>query len=431
MTDTIQHTTEVNYTNKKPQTKLMNRSFVIFSISYIISAFANGILRFAMPLYILYITESPAIFGIVTAVSTVPMILLSPVGGFIADRFDKKRMIIMIDVVTAVAIGIYLLSMNIIPVVPLTLLLMMVFFSMKGMMEPVVDSAIPLMVPSDRLASANSISVLITMLSSSLLGPAIGGILFAAFGIREILLVGVITFAIAIVVECFMDIPSIKQKQTGVLQGIKQDFKESIVFITKTQPIIMRLIVIVFGLGVLITPVVIIGVPVLVTQTMGLDSEFVGFALSGAGIGGLIGGALAGIFGDKLKIKHCLYLLSIILTFMLLFGLQFALPFSPYALFGITTAIIAIGMALSTLFSITAISFMQRLTPPDMLGKVMSLLYALTLCGQPIGALLYGVLFQAAIDRPWIVICGGVVLGMLGLFASRNAFHVEEVVESI
>lgn len=424
MTETINQT---NRTDTLVHKSLFNRSFVIFAISYIISAFANGILRFAMPLYILYITESPAIFGIVTAVSTIPMILLSPVGGFIADRFNKKRMIITIDVVTAVAIGIYLLTMNILPVIPLTLLLMMVFFSMKGMMEPVVDSAIPLMVPEDRLASANSISVLITMLSSSLLGPAIGGILFAAFGIREILIVGVITFAIAVFVECFMVIPSVKQKHTGVLKGVKQDFKESITFITKTEPIIIRMISVVFGLGVLITPIIIIGVPVLVTGNMGLDSEFVGFALSGAGIGGLIGGMSAGAVGDKLKIKHCFYLLIILLGTMLLFGLQFLFPFGPYVLFGITTVLITIGMALGTMFSIITLSFIQKLTPSDMLGKVLSLMYALTLCGQPIGALLYGSLFQLAPETPWAVILGSVLLGLIGLIASRKVFHVNHV----
>lgn len=70
--------------------KLFSKDFTLVIIGQIISLFGNAAVRFALPLYLLNYTGSSALYGTVTACAFVPAILLSPVGGMIADRVNKK-----------------------------------------------------------------------------------------------------------------------------------------------------------------------------------------------------------------------------------------------------------------------------------------------------------------------------------------------------
>lgn len=69
-------------------TKKFSTDFTLVVIGQIISLFGNAILRFALPLYLLRETNSPTLFGIVTACSFLPMIILSFLGGILADRVN-------------------------------------------------------------------------------------------------------------------------------------------------------------------------------------------------------------------------------------------------------------------------------------------------------------------------------------------------------
>jgi len=78
--------------------KLWNRDFLLLIfVGQVTSLFGNAILRFALPLYILELTESPALFGMVSALSFLPMVIMSPIGGIIADRVNKKWVIVVLD----------------------------------------------------------------------------------------------------------------------------------------------------------------------------------------------------------------------------------------------------------------------------------------------------------------------------------------------
>ena len=81
--------------------KLFNRNFTTMIIGQIISLFGNAILRFALPLYVLDATGNAAIFGGILALSMIPTVLLSPIGGVIADRFPSQRIMYVLDFATA------------------------------------------------------------------------------------------------------------------------------------------------------------------------------------------------------------------------------------------------------------------------------------------------------------------------------------------
>lgn len=71
--------------------RLFSRDFTLMVAGQIISLFGNAILRFALSLYVLDTTGSAAVFGGILAVSMVPTILCSPLGGVLADRVPRQR----------------------------------------------------------------------------------------------------------------------------------------------------------------------------------------------------------------------------------------------------------------------------------------------------------------------------------------------------
>ena len=81
--------------------KLFTKDFTLVVIGQIISLFGNATLRFALPLYLLNLTGSSALYGTVIACAFIPAILLSPVGGIIADRLNKRNIMVALDFFTA------------------------------------------------------------------------------------------------------------------------------------------------------------------------------------------------------------------------------------------------------------------------------------------------------------------------------------------
>ena len=81
--------------------RLFSRDFTLMVIGQIISLLGNAVLRFALPLQVLDATGSAAAFGGVLALSMVPVLLCSPLGGVLADRVPRQRIMWGLDFFTA------------------------------------------------------------------------------------------------------------------------------------------------------------------------------------------------------------------------------------------------------------------------------------------------------------------------------------------
>ena len=104
--------------------QVFSRDFTLVVIGQIISLFGNAILHFALPLYLLRETGSSALFGVVTACSFLPMVILSPVGGAVADRVNKRSMMAGLDFFTA-----GLMVRGLAPLVPVTVACLMLLYA--------------------------------------------------------------------------------------------------------------------------------------------------------------------------------------------------------------------------------------------------------------------------------------------------------------
>ncbi len=117
---------------------LFNRNFIMVILGQMISIFGNVVLRFALPLYILDQTGSTKIFGSILAIATIPTILFSPLGGILADRFNRKNLMVILDLITAIVIGGFsflLLNGSIVIIIGL---LMVIFSIIQAIYQPAV-----------------------------------------------------------------------------------------------------------------------------------------------------------------------------------------------------------------------------------------------------------------------------------------------------
>ena len=295
---------------KKDKTPLFRRDFTLVVIGQIISLFGNAVLRFALPLYLLRETGSPALFGAVGAAALIPAVLCSPVGGVVADRVNKGRIMAALDFATAGLVLVFALLLGRLPLVPLMAVCLMLLYGIAGAYQPAVQASIPLLAGEDRLTSANAVINMVSTLSG-LLGPVIGGVLFGAFGIRPILWVSTACFLLSAVMELFLRIPhQPRGTEGGVLYTVGRDLAGSWRFIRRERPVFLSVTVVLCLFNLVLSAALIVGIPVAVVQVLGLDDLRLGVTQAAMGLGGLLGGGIAAVLGERLRLRRGSVLLA-------------------------------------------------------------------------------------------------------------------------
>ena len=106
--------------------KLFHRDFTLVVIGQIISLLGNAVLRFVLPLYLLDVTGSRSLFGLCSAAAFVPMVVLTPLGGVVADRLHKQRIMVVLDFFTCALVALTALALGHLPLVPVLVAAMLV-----------------------------------------------------------------------------------------------------------------------------------------------------------------------------------------------------------------------------------------------------------------------------------------------------------------
>lgn len=403
--------------------KLFNKDFTLVVIGQIISLFGNAIIRFALPLYLLNVTGSAAYFGLASALSFIPMIILTPIGGMIADRVNKRNIMVVLDFSTALLILLFSIGQGRLSLIPLIIGTLMILFGIQGVYQPAVQASMPLLAAGENLLPANAIINQVSALSG-LLGPIIGGVLYGVWGLPPILVIGGICFFCSAVMEIFIHIPNVKvRKEAGILVMVKNDFRESMRFIIKEKPVIFKGIMIVAGFNLFLSSMIMIAFPVLITENLGLSNQLYGYAQGALAGGGLAGGILTGMMAKKLRIDRAPRLLVSCALLLVPMGVVM-LGNIPAIWSYLVITICGFGlMAVATMFSIQMLTFVQGQTPPHMIGKVISWVLALSMCAQPVGQAMYGGLFEVLPQSPYLIIFGGAVVSVLIAIFAKKVFR--------
>lgn len=378
--------------------KLFSKNFTLVVIGQIISLFGNATLRFALPLYLLNLTGSSALYGTVMACAFIPSILLSPVGGIVADRVNKRNVMVILDFFTAAVILVFFLLMDEGNIVVLLTATLMLLYGIAGAYQPSVQASIPVLVAQGNIMAANSIINTISSFSF-LTGPVLGGILYSAYGIKPVLWVCMICFVLSAVMEIFIQIPFQKPASEGsIWKIVKADMTESIRFIRRDKPVIGKTLLVVCGINLFLSAMIIVALPYLVTEVFALEASqanrLYGYAQGALAAGGLAGGIGAGIFARKLSVQKAGSLITASALCIFPIAAVLILFSSGMVNYLVLTVCCFVIMVLSTVFTVQMMSFMQAETPRNLTGKVIAVALTIAMCAQPLGNALYGVLFE-------------------------------------
>ena len=405
---------------------LFQKDFTLVVIGQIISLFGNAILRFALPLYLLRETGSPSLFGAVTACSFIPMIIFSLFGGVLADRVNKRNIMVILDFGTAAIIAVFYLIHGILPIVPIMIVCLMLLYSISGAYQPAVQASIPALLENEQIMRGNAVINMVNTLAS-LLGPIIGGILFGAWGLVPILLVSTACFLSSAVMEIFIHILFKKRKSEKSMASIVlDDLKESGRYIKNEKPEFVPVIVILALFNLIFSSVMIVGIPIMVVNILQMSDISLGITQGALGLGGLAGGLLGGIIGGRLKLKNGYLLLAGCSVSALVMGIGLFSFVPPLVGYWLITGMSFAAMALSTMFTIQMCSMVQQQTPSHLIGKIMALIMAVANCAAPAGQAMYGLLFDVCSMVPWAIMLGAAVVSIgISLYSKKVFFKLE------
>lgn len=402
--------------------KLFNRDFTLVAIGQLISLFGNAILRFALALYVLDATGSAAVFGSVTAIAVIPTILLSPFGGILSDRVNRRNIMVSLDFATAalaLGLGLLLSEENAVALITAALLLLSVI---QACYTPSVNSSVPLLQAEGNLVKANAVVSQVSMLAN-LIGPVLGGVLYGFFGAMPIILVSGVCFFLSAVLELFIHIPfQPLDAKTSILQIVKDDLRESIRFMTREQPDILRITLMIAVYSLFVVSTITVGLPYMVRTVLGLSSQLYGAAEGLMAAAGIAGGIASGFLAGRLKTSRLYWLLVLSGAALVPVGAAFLLDCGPMTCYIVITICIMAMQLLIALFSIFMLSLAQSRTPSHLLGKMTAYIMTLTMCAQPVGQALYGVLFDRFAGSLYLpLIATALIAAAIGL-ASRGLF---------
>lgn len=394
--------------------KLFTKNFTLLVLGQVSSLFGNYIMRLALSMYVLELTGSAAVFAGLLSAATIPTILLSPFGGILADRADRRNIMVALDAMTGTAVlcAALLLSEQRALVVIGALL---VLLSVLGAFEtPTVQACIPSMLTGDNIIRGNAV-VNQTASISYLTAPLLGGIFYSAFGIKPVMYASVLCFFVTAFLECFIRLDYRPAGFGGnALAVAKADFLDSVRFIGKERRDILRILLLAALSRFFVMGVTLVGLPFLVRTVLGLDARYYGAAESVLAVAVIAGSMAAGVLAGKIQKGGLSAMLAAVGLCIVPAGLAFLLPAGTGVRYAVLVAAFC-GMQIAiSMFSIYAVSMIQQGTPEHLIGKVMAYTSAITMCAQPAGQMVYGFLFDGCKEAVWLVLIptGVIVCGI-------------------
>jgi MFS family permease len=281
---------------------LRPRNFALLWAGGLISMLGDWLLFIALPFYIYDLTGSTLATGAMFIVETLPILLFGSIGGVFADRWDRKKTMIVADLLRA-ALLLLLLAVRSPEWLWALYLVVFVQSSVGQFFNPAKGALIPQLVDEPQLMPANSLNSLGVELTR-LIGAPLGGALMAQLGLPSVVLVDCVSFVVSALLIGMIAVPRGEHAAPAaapdvglpaLLAGIWRDLVEGLRLVASTRwlaGLFLAMGIIMFGQGItnaLLVP--------FVEQVLHGDAQIFGWVVTAQGIGGLIGGLLAGTLG--------------------------------------------------------------------------------------------------------------------------------------
>ncbi|MGZ8578034.1 MAG: MFS transporter [Actinomycetota bacterium] len=325
---------------------------------------------------------TPAAFAAVGIAWTLPQVLLLLATGALSDRMDRRHLMIAGDLIRFASIAtIGLLSLDGSLTVPILVALVAVFGVGEALFGPAFLSIIPSIVPEDLLVEANSVGQVMRPVSMMVIGPLLGGIL-VAFGVGWAFLADALTFAVSAVCIWLMRVRPTRDA-SAPKENITDDIVEGIRYVRSETWILMALLAATVSLLCVWGPWETL-VPFIVSEDLhgsGLDLALV------FGSGGVASVAVGVFMAQRGSLpRRPLTLMYLAWAVGMLLTAGFGLVTTVWQ--AMAVAFVAEGAI--ALLVVLWFTMLQRLVPSDLLGRVSSLDWMISIAGAPLSFLIVG-----------------------------------------
>lgn len=399
------------------------RRFAALLLAQACLLLGSAILCFACPLYVLDETGSATAYGLVGAVSFLPYLAATPLGGVLADRADCGRIFTVLGMGLAAVTACMPLCRNAFGSVASTIVLLCAVYAAQAICKPAVQAAIPELLGDDQVERGCAWASQVTM-GANILGPFAGAALYGWAGIDSAGAVASLGFAVSVIVGTLVSrAPSCnKERDAKKGQGPDLGLRNAIAFFGANQTLLLTvLLAALFNLALAGAS---LGAPVAVSVHLGAPVQWVGLIEGAAGAGGLVGGLMVGVSPHRFNAGHMgrYILLSTLGVVPVWMSLAAGAP--------VWAACIAYSLGLfwvmlwANIASIELIGRVQREAARGVRGKALSVVYLLLSCATPIGQMVYGYAYDMA--TPAVVMAAMVAAGvlvalLLGMFERKGA----------
>src|SRR5438309_7275399 len=349
------------------------------------------------------LTTSAFMLGLVNLCAGLPMLALTMVGGSAADKFDKRKILLItqyVQIALAISIGLLIWSGKI------QMWHIFVFAAILGISNsfemPTLSALVPELVRRDEIQSAISIDRSVFH-GSRVVGPAIGGYLISAWGMASAFFVNAISF-VALIIAIMSLPPRVRgtaEEEEKRASGIKEGFR----YIAKDKPS-LAMVMLIATQAVCIFPIITVMMPLYVRLVLHLGADGLGTLMGASAIGSLVGSLfLIGLPREK---RVPLMIINAVAVTCVVIGLSFAPSF-----YVAMALLIVNSLGLATNFGLCSTIVQER--APDYLRGRVSAVFMLSFVGiMPLAGL--GITsLSDAIGMPAALVIAAVAYGAITL----------------
>ena len=403
------------------QRLFINRDFGLLFWGRLVSQVGDGIHYLALTWLVLDLTGSGAALGTMLFASSIPAVLLAPFTGVLADLWDRKLIVVSMDILRGLIIlGLALVFQTGRLTMPI-LYAATVFSSLCGVLfGPAISATIPGLVKKEELVKANSLNNL-SRAATMIIGPVLGAFLLGTTGYFGVFFINGVAFLLSALSEMFIRFPkrvheTTAQQTVAPSRQFLTSFKEGFSYIWGHVGL-RTLIFFAVALNFLGAPLFSVVFPYLGKEVLLLEAQQFGTVQAMLPVGFLLGTVMVGYLTKKYR-KESLLTSGVIMqgALVVLTGI-FALP-TVYGSLSAVTIMVSLSAALlgmgilNTLVNVPFQVMLQETVPDGYRGRVYGLLDSMVQMLVPLSMAFSGMLVDNFSPASLLVFAGLVTAGL-------------------
>ena len=386
---------------------LKHRDFRLLWSGMCASLLGDGVFLVAIAWQVYVLSNAPAALAVVGIAMTVPTIVFLLIGGVVSDRFDRRRVMLAADVVRGLAVG-AMAALSLTGVLEIWHIvgLVAVYGAGQAFFAPAFDAIVPDILPESELPQANSLDQFVRPLALRLAGPALGGVLIEVVGVGSAFALDAISFAVS--GGCLLAMTSRPRFVASQNPSFISDVKAGFAFVRSRVWLWGTFVSAAFAYLLFMGPVEVL-LPYLVKNELNGSAADLGAVFAAGGIGSLGCAVVMGQTGLPRRDITFMYLAWTLATVAVIgYGLA-------SAVWMLMLASLAFN-GLETAGTIVWATVKQRHVPPELLGRVSSFDWLISIGLLPLSFALTAPVSAAIGAQTTLIVAGA--LGAVVTFAA-------------